>query len=150
MISIAVEAKAGFQLETLEVQNHAGSVFRIACPPTRELEPIGFERLGEALADMIEDVERLFESETTTIVLEVVEDTIVPFYVDVAVARLLARHLRVGLVVVCGNSTTHDDESTLPEALCASVDRLNPPGVVWHPLRGRSIPGRRGIGFLAC
>ena len=75
----------------------------------------------------------------------VIDATIVPLYVDLAVGHLRERRVRTGVIVVCDHSTTHDEDTTLPAALCASVSAANRRGAVWHPLRQRPVPARLGI-----
>jgi len=143
--SSAAGTAAGFRLETLAAPGYTGTVLRIACPAIQDLAAIGVEALGAALAELIEDTERRFGTGTTTIVLDVVDATIVPLYVDLAIGHLRERRVQAGVIVVCDHSTTHDTDSTLPAALCASVSAANRRGVVWHPLRQRPVPATLGV-----
>jgi hypothetical protein len=136
---------AGFNLETLAAPGYDGAVLRIACPASRDLAAIGVDALGAALGGLIEDAERRVGADTTTIVLDVVDADIVPLYVDIAVGRLRERHVRTGVIVVCDHCTTHDQDSTLPAALCASVSAANRRGVLWHPLRHRPVAATLGM-----
>lgn len=136
---------AGFSLEPLEAPGYDGAVFRIACPATRDLAAIGVDALGAALGQLIEDAERRVGADTTTIVLEVVNARIVPLYVDIAVDRLRERRVRTGVIVICDHCTTHDQDSTLPAALCASVSAVNRHGILWHPLRQRPVAATLGM-----
>lgn len=136
---------AGFRLETFDAPGYAGAVLRIACPAIQDLAAIGVEALGAALGEMIADAQRAIGNDTTTIMLDVVDATIVPLYVDIAVDHLRERRVRTGVIVVCDRSTTHDVDSTLPAALCASVSATNRRGAVWHPLRQRAVPATLGM-----
>ena len=143
--SSSAGSAAGFRLETLDAPGYTGAVLRIACPAIQDLAAIGVDALGAALGEMIEDAQRVVGTDTTTIVLDVVDATIVPLYVDIAVGHLRERRVRTGVIVVCDHSTTHDKDSTLPAALCASVSAANRHGAVWHPLRQRLVPATLGI-----
>ena len=145
MDSMSAGITAGFGLETLDAPGYDGAVFRIACPQMQDLAAIGVEALGAALSELIEDAEHRVGTDTTTIVLDVVDATIVPLYVDIAMGHLRERRVRTGVIVVCDHSTTHDMDSTLPAALCASVSAANRHGAVWHPLRQRPVPATLGV-----
>ena len=145
MDSMSAGVTAEFGLETLDAPGYDGAVFRIACPRMQDLAAIGVEALGAALSELIEDAGHRVGTDTTTIVLDVVDATIVPLYVDIAMGHLRERRVRTGVIVVCDHSTTHDKDSTLPAALCASVSAANWHGAVWHPLRQRLVPATLGI-----
>ena len=146
MIPTRTDAATGFKVEALDAPGYSGAVFRIACPRMQDLAAVGIEALGAALSAVVEDADHRVGTETATIVLEVVDATIVPLYVDLAIGHLRDRRVRAGVIVVCDGATTHDKDSTLPEALCASVSAANRHGALWHPLRARAIPAKLGIG----
>jgi hypothetical protein len=137
-------AEGGFNVETLSAPSAAGAVYRIACPRMRDLASMDIQALGGMLATLIEAVDRGATS-SATIVLDVLDCNIVPLYVDFAIGYLLERQVRTGVIVVCDDSTSHDDDSTLPKALRVNLSAANRQGSLWNPLHQRWVPARLGM-----
>ena len=119
----------------------AGKVYRIYCFPLQMLATTDFESVAIELADLIADTDRESGLDCT-IILDVVESTVVPTYVDLAVEELLLRRMRLGLIVTCCKETTHDVDSTFPHALRENLAQVNRRGVIWNPVAERVVPAQ--------
>lgn len=145
MLSTSSGNTAGFSAQPFDAPGYAGVVLRIACPRMQDLAPLGIEELGAALSKVIEEADRHIGADNTTIVVDVIDATVVPPYVDSAIADLLRRHFCAGVIVSCNGGTTHDKSATLPAALCACVKNANRHGIIWHPHLKQAVPARTGI-----
>ena len=146
MVSELSSATSGLAVEELFAAGYMAKVFRIACPTMHALDSLDAQALGAELGALIAQTDQMGGPDTT-IVLEVVGDTIVPLYVDFAIEYLIDQRARVGVIVVCKGVTTHDPDSTLPKVLCVNVSEVNRRGVLWNPVSKRVIPARPSAAF---
>ena len=138
--------KTGFVAQELFSPKFMAKVFRIACPAKPRLGSMDVQDLGVELSELIAQTDEEGGTDTT-IVLEVIGNTIVPLYVDFAIEYLIDQRARVGVIVVCKGVTTHDPDSTLPKALCVNVSEVNRRGVLWNPVSKRVIPARPSAAY---
>ncbi len=135
---------AVFSVESLHAPAEAGAVINVICAPTQDSGSMDFENHAQRLADLLlEQRERV--TGALTIILDVRDTHIVPLYVDLALASLVQRGLRVPVIVMCDGESSLDDECSLPPALLDCVDRLNRGARVWDPRHRRFAPGRRAV-----
>lgn len=143
MSAIAATISSPFHIARVAAPHFAGQVCSIVCPRMRTLGSMDIHTLGHMLAETIIAAHRDMP-DSTTIVLDV-EEAIVPLYLDFAIQDLMDREARVGVIVLCGGATSHDDDSPLPKALCANVSAANRAGSLWHPILSRQVPARLSI-----
>ena len=143
MSATATTLSSPFHLTRVAAPHFAGQVYRIVCPRMSSLGSMDIHALGHALAETIIAAHRDMP-DNTTIALDV-EETIVPLYLDFAIQDLIDREARVGVIVLCGGATSHDDDSPLPQALCANIRAANRAGSLWHPVLLRQVPARLSI-----
>jgi hypothetical protein len=147
MSAVAATTRNPFVVETLFAPNAAGPVGRIACPRMRDLGSMDIHAMAHALAAVIMTA-HLDSASNTTIILDV-EETIVPLYVDFAIQDLLNHKFQGGVMVLCNGATSHDDDSSLPKALCINVCAVNRSGSLWHPIRQHLVPAQMNFSDIS-